>query len=283
MCPGAPFLIEGTAEHMAVRLKAVVDACSVAVSRLSDSDAVLLVTSGATGSTDDGPDSPAWRELPPGTVISTTPVRRSDLPEYPARSLASGGEGAAPVSAPAVATPSVATPSVATPSVATLSVTTLSVGTMVGAALLAAQDAGASVRGNSPARRPPTTAFEITGQPAAVAEMLAQRVHSAQRIALLVIADGSACHGDDAPGRRDDRARTFDARLADALAAGDPDALRVAAADPDLARALLAAVDPLTVLALLAAGRPPATAELLYSDAPLGVGYLVASWRWAQG
>ena len=272
MCPGAPFLIEGTAELMAVRLKAVVDACSVAVSGLFDSDAVLLVTPGAPGSTD---DRPAWRELPPGTVISTTPVRRSDLPEHPTLSLASGGEGAGPVAAPAVATVSVPH----------LSVATLSVGTMVGAALLAAQVAGAPVRGNSPMRRrrPPTTAFEITGPPAEVAGMLADRVHSAERIALLVIADGSACHGDDAPGRRDDRARTFDGALAEALAAGDPDALRVAAADHDLARALLASVDPLTVLALLAAGRPPATAELLYSDAPLRVGYLVASWRWAQG
>lgn len=269
MCPGAPFLIEGTAEQLAVRLKPVVDACSVAVSRLFDSDAVLLVTSGAPGSTDDGRDSPAWRELPPGTVISTTPVRRSDLPEHPTLSLASGREGAAPAPAPAVPT---------------LSVTTLSVGTMVGAALLAAQAVGASVRGNSPMRRrPPTTAFEITGPPAEVAGMLADRVHSAERIALLVIADGSACHGDDAPGRRDDRAKTFDAALAAALATGDPDALRVAAADRDLARALLAAIDPLTVLALLGAGRPPATAELLYSDAPLGVGYLVASWQWAQG
>ena len=270
MCPGAPFLIEGTAELMAVRLKAVVDACSVAVSGLFDSDAVLLVTSGAIGAADDGP---AWRELPPGTVISTTPVRRSDLPEHPTLSLASDGEGAGPVAAPA------------TVSVANRSVATLSVGTMVGAALLAAQVAGAPVRGNSPMRRrrPPTTAFEITGPPAEVAGMLADRVHSAERIALLVIADGSACHGDDAPGRRDDRARTFDGALAEALAAGDPDALRVAAADHDLARALLAQVDPLTVLALLAAGRPPATAELLYSDAPLGVGYLVASWRWAQG
>ena len=271
MCPGAPFLIEGTAEQMAVRLTAVVEACSVAVSGLFDSDAVLLVTPGAPGSTD---DRPAWRELPPGTVISTTPVRRSDLPERPTLSLASGGEGAGPLAAPTVATVSVPN----------LSVATLSVGTMVGAALLAAQVAGAPIRGNSPVRRPPpTTAFEITGRPAEVAGMLADRVHSAERIALLVIADGSACHGDDAPGRRDDRARTFDGALAEALAAGDPDALRVAAADHDLARALLAQVDPLTVLALLAAGRPPATAELLYSDAPLGVGYLVASWRWAHG
>ena len=113
--------------------------------------------------------------------------------------------------------------------------------------------------------------------------MLADRVDTAERIALLVIADGSACHGDDAPGRRDDRAAQFDAALAEALAGGDPHALRAAAADRDLARALLAVVDPLAVLALLTARHPPTAADLLYSGAPLGVGYLVASWRWSDG
>ena len=100
---------------------------------------------------------------------------------------------------------------------------------------------------------------------------------------MLVIADGSACHGDDAPGRRDDRAAAFDAALAGALAAGDPAALRIAAADRDLGRELLATVDPLTVLALLTASAPPTHADLLFAGAPLGVGYLVASWRWAAG
>jgi hypothetical protein len=130
---------------------------------------------------------------------------------------------------------------------------------------------------------PPTTAIEITGDPAEVAVMLAGRAQSAQRLAVLVIADGSACHGDDAPGRRDDRAAPFDAALADALAAGDPAALRTAAADRALGRALLSSVDPLTVLARLTEERPPLSADLLYAGAPLGVGYLVASWRWGDG
>ena len=43
----------------------------------------------------------------------------------------------------------------------------------------------------------------------------------------------------------------------------------------------MATVDPLAVLAGLTASRAPDAAELLYSAAPLGVGYLVASWGWA--
>jgi len=103
---------------------------------------------------------------------------------------------------------------------------------------------------------------------------------TARRTGLLVIADGSACHGDDAPGKRDDRAAGFDAALAGALAAGDPVALLSACADRELAAQLLSTVDPLALLALLTARRPPAVADLQYAGAPLGVGYLVASWLW---
>ena len=36
------------------------------------------------------------------------------------------------------------------------------------------------------------------------------------------------------------------------------------------------------MLAALTADRPPDAAELLYSGGAAGVGYLVASWRWAR-
>lgn len=234
----------------------VVDACSFALSRLPEADLLLLLTSGAIGSTQDRPDRP-WRELRPGTVISTAPLRRRDHPDRPVLTLSSG-----------------AGPGHAEPT----SMTTMSVATMVGAALLAQPDASTAQPSSPP--RPPTTAFEIIGHPAAVAEMLADRVNSAERVAMLVIADGSACHGDDAPGPRDDRSGPFDAALAEALTAGDPVALSSATADGELNRALLASTDPLTVLALLTAQRPPTSAKLLYSGAPVGVGYFVASWLW---
>ena len=258
MCPGAPFLIEGTADAIAARLSPVVDACSAALSRLPPADALVLLTTGAVGSA--VADSPAWRVLPPGTVISTTPVRRSDLPDRPDPALL--GRVAQPDLGPAGA------------------VATLSVGTMVGAALLASHAHNAVSTVPPRPLLSPTSTIEITGDPALVAGMLSNRVHTAERIALLVIADGSACHGNNAPGRRDDRAVPFDAALAQALGAGDPAALGVAAADRELARELLASVDPLAVLALLTASRPPSCANLLYSGAPFGVGYLVAHWGW---
>lgn len=101
------------------------------------------------------------------------------------------------------------------------------------------------------------------------------------RLGVLVVADGAACHGDHAPGRRDDRAAPFDDALAAALAAGGPAALRRACADRELARRLLAVTDPLLVLAELTADDPPDAADLLYRGSPYGVGYLVASWRWS--
>ncbi len=100
------------------------------------------------------------------------------------------------------------------------------------------------------------------------------------RYALLVVADGSAAHGDHAPAPRDDRSEAFDDALAAALAAGDPTALRVACADHDLNRRLLAGAEPLEALAELTADDRPAGAELLHRGAPFGVGYLVAGWRW---
>ena len=42
----------------------------------------------------------------------------------------------------------------------------------------------------------------------------------------------------------------------------------------------MADVIPLRVLASLTEQRPPASADLLYSGAPFGVGYLVARWQW---
>ncbi|KAF4405214.1 MULTISPECIES: class III extradiol dioxygenase subunit B-like domain-containing protein [Streptomyces] len=99
---------------------------------------------------------------------------------------------------------------------------------------------------------------------------------TAERVALLVLGDGSACRTVKAPGYLDERATGFDAGVARALAAADT--------------AALAALDPGTAASLLAAGRAPwqvlagaaATAglegRLLYEDAPYGVGYFVAVW-----
>jgi hypothetical protein len=99
---------------------------------------------------------------------------------------------------------------------------------------------------------------------------------SAERVALLVMGDGSACRSVKAPGYMDERAEPFDAGVAAALAGADIRAL--AALDPELAQALQAAGRaPWQVLAG-AAEDAHLTGELLHDAAPYGVGYFVAAW-----
>ncbi|MFD7502815.1 class III extradiol dioxygenase subunit B-like domain-containing protein [Streptomyces sp. NPDC059850] len=99
---------------------------------------------------------------------------------------------------------------------------------------------------------------------------------SAERVALLVMGDGSACRTLKAPGYLDERAAAFDAELARALAAADTAAL--AALDEQLAYELKAAGRaPLQVLAGAAEGAG-LKGELRYDEAPYGVGYFVARW-----
>ncbi|MDJ0341609.1 hypothetical protein QMK19_16765 [Streptomyces sp. H10-C2] len=99
---------------------------------------------------------------------------------------------------------------------------------------------------------------------------------AAERVALLVMGDGSACRTVKAPGYLDERAEPFDASVAAALAAADTAAL--AALDAELADTLKAAGRaPWQVLAGAAQGAGLA-GQLLYEDAPYGVGYFVATW-----
>ncbi|MER8094869.1 class III extradiol dioxygenase subunit B-like domain-containing protein [Streptomyces goshikiensis] len=96
------------------------------------------------------------------------------------------------------------------------------------------------------------------------------------RVALLVMGDGSACRTVKAPGYLDERATAFDAEAARALGAADTAAL--AALDPGLARELKAAGRaPWQVLAGAAEGAG-LEGRLLYDEAPYGVGYFVATW-----
>ncbi len=98
----------------------------------------------------------------------------------------------------------------------------------------------------------------------------------AERMALLVMGDGTACRTLKAPGYLDERAAPFDAEVARALAAADTGAL--AALDEELAYELKAAGRaPLQVLAGAAEGAS-LKGELRYDEAPYGVGYFVASW-----
>jgi len=120
----------------------------------------------------------------------------------------------------------------------------------------------------------PTEALAVgpDADPADVAAGLA----GADRLALLVMGDGSARRSERAPGHVDPRAAGFDAAVAAALAAGDAAALR--ALDPVLGAELLAAGVPAWRVAGHAAAGLDVAAELLHDTAPYGVGYLVAVW-----
>jgi hypothetical protein len=100
----------------------------------------------------------------------------------------------------------------------------------------------------------------------------------APRVGLLAMGDGSARRGVAAPGYLDPRAASFDASVERALREGDMAALMNL--DPGLARDLLA-TGRAAWQVLAGAMSAPGTVgvpvgRVLYADAPLGVGYVVA-------
>jgi hypothetical protein len=95
-----------------------------------------------------------------------------------------------------------------------------------------------------------------------------------QRVALLVMGDGAAV---DREQQRGPAATAFDAAVARAFEAGDGAAL-LAIDDRTAAGLECTGRAPWQVLAGAAGVAKPAHPRLLYHGAPLGVGYLVASW-----
>jgi hypothetical protein len=126
-------------------------------------------------------------------------------------------------------------------------------------------------------------------EPPAACAAAGQRLRAAAgRVAVLVMADGSARRSRRAPGALDERSAGFDAAVERAVRAGDLGAL--AAIDPELARDLMAAGRP--AWQVLAGALAPAagpdgadgagggpSVEVLYAGDPFGIAYLVASFR----
>lgn len=98
---------------------------------------------------------------------------------------------------------------------------------------------------------------------------------TAPRVALLVMADGSARRGVKAPGYLDARSAGFDAEAGRAIRVGDLPALL--ALDPSLARELMATGRPAWQVLAGAANGGRAASVIRYDDDPFGVAYLVAS------
>lgn len=99
---------------------------------------------------------------------------------------------------------------------------------------------------------------------------------SHESVAILALGDGSARRTPAAPGYVDARAVEFDRRVSTALAKADSEALL--AIDEALAAQLMCAGRPSWQVLAGAAAGAVTHAELLYDDAPLGVGYFVTTW-----
>lgn len=99
------------------------------------------------------------------------------------------------------------------------------------------------------------------------------------RVALLVMADGSAKRTTESPGYFDERAIAYDDSIADALSAGDAGAL--ASLDLDVAKELWAAGAPALKTLGEMAKDATITARLRENVAPFGVGYWVADWSFS--
>jgi hypothetical protein len=93
----------------------------------------------------------------------------------------------------------------------------------------------------------------------------------AARVAMLVMADGSACLTEKSPGSLDPRAKPRNRAVVEALARGE-----VLELDPlEAAELWLAGRAALQVLAGTGSSL---SGEVLYDDAPYGVGYFAARW-----
>jgi hypothetical protein len=111
--------------------------------------------------------------------------------------------------------------------------------------------------------------------PAQCAAIGARLAGSSPRVALLVMADGSARRGLKAPGYLDERSVPFDAEIAEAVRSGDMGALL--AVDDVLARELMATGRAGWQVLAGAMSKTRPASQIRYCDDPFGVAYLVAS------
>ena len=95
------------------------------------------------------------------------------------------------------------------------------------------------------------------------------------RLGLILVADGAACHGPKAPRAQDLRAQTYDDAVCAALASGQRS--RLAGVDADLGDELGATGSQVWPVLVAAAGGD-GTGTVLWTGAPYGVGWVVASW-----
>lgn len=125
----------------------------------------------------------------------------------------------------------------------------------------------------------PVSAVSVAAEAdvAECARLGAEVAEWADRVALLVMSDGSAQRSDDGPQRFDPRAGAYDAAVVRGLRDGEPSVLLDL--DAELATAVgSAGLNPLRVLAG-AAGESGYDTEIFHDAAPNGVEYYVAVWE----
>lgn len=108
-------------------------------------------------------------------------------------------------------------------------------------------------------------------------ELLARRTRHEESVAqsCLVVANGSACRSESAPGYLDERAAPFDESLGTALSGPDPEAL--SEVDQQVAAQLWATTSLWPRLARELQGAR--TVAVDFDDAPFGVHYWVMRWQ----
>lgn len=254
VCPGAPLLIPGLAPRLGDEAPGLLDACAVALTSLQDVDRLILLAGGPH--LRDGTGDPSTTVLhPPGTAVSSAILTNGAAPAHFAARLPGPADGDYLSSRPP------------------------GVGVTVGAAL--ADRAGL---------RMPTSAVEFIGDSLPIGpppvdvspalDVLLQAASGVDRVGVLLIGDGSGSRGAASPGGADPAAEDFDRALAAALADGDPTALQ-AVAIGSRPGVLFTSGPVFATFGALTSARPPDRADVLYADAPLGVGYIVATWSWS--
>lgn len=131
-------------------------------------------------------------------------------------------------------------------------------------------------RGNDPGR----TRFQGVAADAPTEECLRlgrRLAGAADRVGLLAMGDGTACRTQKAPGYLDERAEPYDLTVAKAL--GDADTATLTRLGPRTSDELRVAGRAAWQVLAGAAGAGRFTADLLATEAPYGIGYVVASWR----
>ncbi|WP_406317686.1 hypothetical protein OHA77_10310 [Streptosporangium sp. NBC_01639] len=117
-------------------------------------------------------------------------------------------------------------------------------------------------------------AVSFDAAPAECAALGERLAAAAGRVAMLVMADGSACLTEKSPGYLDPRAQPYNAAIVEALARAEAPAL----AELDAGEAAGLWVAGRAALQVLGGAASPLNGEILYDGAPYGVGYFVARW-----